>query len=167
MLAKRLNIPIAQVLGSATFYTQFRFEPVGKYVIRLCHATACHIAGAEKINDTLRANLGIQENQTTENGLFTLERVVCLGCCSLAPVVMINEQVYGSLTPDRIVRIIDEYIGRGGYRALAKALTAMTPDDIIKEIKESGLRGRGGVGAFVCGEETSLIQTDVIAQDNP
>ena len=88
MLAKRLNIPIAQVLGSATFYTQFRFEPVGKYVIRLCHGTACHIAGAEKINDTLRANLGIQENQTTENGLFTLERVVCLGCCSLAPVVI-------------------------------------------------------------------------------
>ena len=115
MLAKRLNIPIAQVLGSATFYTQFRFDPVGKYVIRLCHGTAYHIAGAEKITDTLRANLGIQENQTTENGLFTLERVACLGCYSLALVVMINEQVYGSLTPDRIVRIIDEYIGRGGY----------------------------------------------------
>jgi NADH-quinone oxidoreductase subunit E len=109
MLAKRLNMPIAQVLGSATFYTQFRFKPIGKYLIRLCHGTACHIAGTEKITDILREYLGIQENQTTANGLFTLERVACLGCCSLAPVMMINEQVYGSITPDSIVRIIDEY----------------------------------------------------------
>jgi NADH-quinone oxidoreductase subunit E len=109
MLVKRLNIPIAQVMGTATFYTQFRFEPIGKYVIRVCHGTACHIAGADKITDILRENLSVQENKTTKDGLFTLERVACIGCCSLAPAVMINEQVYGSLTPDRIVRIIDDY----------------------------------------------------------
>jgi len=85
MLAKRMNIPIAQILGTATFYAQFRFEPIGKYVIRVCHGTACHIAGADKITDILRQNLGIQEHETTGDGLFPLERVACIGCCSLAP----------------------------------------------------------------------------------
>jgi NADH-quinone oxidoreductase subunit E len=109
MLAKRMNIPIAQVLGTATFYTQFRFEPIGKYVIRVCHGTACHIAGADKLTDTLRETLHIQEYETTSDGLFTLERVACIGCCSLAPAAMINERVYGSLTPDQIVSILDGY----------------------------------------------------------
>ena len=109
MTAKRLNIPIARVLGTATFYTQFKFEPTGKYIIRVCNGTACHIAGADKITDVLREDLGILEHQTTNDGLFTLERVACIGCCSLAPAVMINEQVFGSLTPDRILRIIGNY----------------------------------------------------------
>lgn len=109
MLAKRMNIPIAQILGTATFYAQFRFEPIGKYVIRVCHGTACHIAGADKITDILRQNLEIQEHETTGDGLFTLERVACIGCCSLAPAVMIDDQVYGSLTLDRILRIIKDY----------------------------------------------------------
>jgi NADH-quinone oxidoreductase subunit E len=119
ILAKRLNIPIAQVMGTATFYTQFRFKPIGKHVIRVCHGTACHIAGAAKITDILREYLGIQENQTTGDGLFTLERVACIGCCSLAPAVMINEQVFGSLTSDRIVQIIDDYRKRELKRGLS------------------------------------------------
>ena len=109
MLAKRMNIPITQILGTATFYAQFRFEPIGRYVIRVCHGTACHIAGADKITDILRQSLGIQEHETTGDGLFTLERVACIGCCSLAPAVMIDDQVYGSLTLDRILRIIKDY----------------------------------------------------------
>jgi NADH-quinone oxidoreductase subunit E len=109
MVAKRMNIPLSQVMGTATFYTQFRFEPVGKYVIRVCNGTACHIAGAEKITDVLKEELDIDENETTVDRLFTLERVACIGCCSLAPAIMINEQVHGNLLPDTVGRIIEEY----------------------------------------------------------
>jgi NADH-quinone oxidoreductase subunit E len=109
MLATRMNIPIAKILGTATFYTQFRFEPIGRYLIRVCHGTACHIAGADKITETICRCLGIQEYETTSDGLFTLERVACIGCCSLAPAIMINEQVHGNLTPDRLPGIIDGY----------------------------------------------------------
>ena len=109
ILSRRMNIPIARILGTATFYSQFRFEPAGRYMIRVCHGTACHIAGAEKITDTIRRSLDIQEHETTPDRLFTLERVACIGCCSLAPAIMINEEVYGGLTPDKVVRIIDDY----------------------------------------------------------
>jgi NADH-quinone oxidoreductase subunit E len=109
LLARRMNIPIAQILGTATFYSQFRFEPAGRYMIRVCHGTACHIAGADKITDTICRSLGVQELETTPDGLFTLERVACIGCCSLAPAIMINEEVYGSLTPDKVAGIIEDY----------------------------------------------------------
>ena len=109
MLARRMNIPLAKLLGTATFYAQFRFEPIGRYLIRVCHGTACHIAGADKITDTMSRSLGIQEFETTADGLFTLERVACIGCCSLAPAIMINEQVFGNLNPDKVLRIIEEY----------------------------------------------------------
>ncbi len=109
VLAKRINVPIGKVLGTATFYAQFRFAPIGKYMIRVCHGTACHISGASRLTDALKDELGINEKETTQNRLFTLERVACLGCCSLAPAVMIDERVYGGLTPDRIVKIIESY----------------------------------------------------------
>jgi NADH-quinone oxidoreductase subunit E len=109
MLARRMNIPLAKLLGTATFYAQFRFEPIGRYLIRVCHGTACHIAGADKITDTMSRSLGVQEFETTADGLFTLERVACIGCCSLAPAIMINEQVFGNLNPDKVLRIIEEY----------------------------------------------------------
>jgi NADH-quinone oxidoreductase subunit E len=109
MLARRMNIPIAQIVGTATFYSQFRFEPIGRYLIRVCHGTACHIAGADKITDTICRNLDIREHETTSDRLFTLERVACIGCCSLAPAITVNEEVYGSLTPDKVVKIIAEY----------------------------------------------------------
>lgn len=108
-VSRRIDVPLTEILGTATFYSQFRFEPVGKHLIKVCHGTACHIAGAERLTDILKDLLKIEEHQTTRDGLFTLERVACLGCCSLAPVVMINEQAYGNLTPDKLFKVMKKY----------------------------------------------------------
>ena len=91
-ISERTGIKPAKVLGVATFYTQFRFQPVGKYLMLLCNGTACHVNGAKKIED----------------GLFSLKVVACLGCCSLSPVMMINDETYGLLTPDKVRAIIKE-----------------------------------------------------------
>lgn len=107
-IARRADIPIAKVLGVATFYTQFRFEPVGKYLILLCQGTACHVNGALRIEQALGEELGIGDLETTQDGLFTLKNVACLGCCSLSPVMMINGDAYGSLTPEKTRKIIRE-----------------------------------------------------------
>lgn len=109
LLSRRTNIPIAKILGAATFYAQFRFEPLGKHVIKVCHGTACHIGGSPKLTDYLTDHLGVQEGDTTKDGLFTLERVACLGCCSLAPVMMVDETAYGRLTQGKIAKVIKEY----------------------------------------------------------
>lgn len=98
-LAQRTGIKAAKIYGVATFYKQFRLTPIGKYVILLCKGTACHVNGAGKLEDALSEELGIKSGETTSDGLFTLSSAACLGCCSLAPVMMINDQVYGELTP--------------------------------------------------------------------
>ena len=105
-ISSYLEIPLTRVLGVATFYAQFRFEPLGKYVIKICHGTACHVNGAENIAQALREETGIDEGQTTPDGLITIERVACLGCCSLAPVIMINDKVYGKLTGEAVRKLI-------------------------------------------------------------
>nr|WP_297063276.1 NADH-quinone oxidoreductase subunit NuoE [Thermococcus sp.] len=105
-IANYLRIPLSRVYGVATFYAQFRFEPLGKYIVKICHGTACHVNGAITIAQAITEELGIEEGQTTEDGLITLERVACLGCCSLAPVVMINDKVFGKLTPDKVRKLI-------------------------------------------------------------
>ena len=99
------NTP-AKVMGVATFYTQFRLTPVGKYMIMLCQGTACHVNGAKRIEAAITQELKIADGETTEDGLFTLKCVACLGCCSLSPVMMINEDTYGSLTPEKAVQIL-------------------------------------------------------------
>lgn len=101
------NTP-AKVMGVATFYTQFRLKPVGKYLIMLCQGTACHVNGSERIEAAITEELGIKDGETTQDGLFTLKCVACLGCCSLSPVMMINEETYGSLTPEKTIRILSE-----------------------------------------------------------
>ena len=98
----------AKVMGVATFYTQFRLEPVGKYMLMLCQGTACHVNGSERIAAALQEELGIGDGETTADGLFSIKHVACLGCCSLSPVMMINEDTYGSLTPDKALSIIRE-----------------------------------------------------------
>ena len=98
----------AHVLGVATFYTQFRFKPVGKYLILLCKGTACHVNGSDMIAKTIYETLGITDGETTEDGLFSLTFVACLGCCSLSPVMLINDDTYGSLTPEKVKSIISE-----------------------------------------------------------
>lgn len=105
-IAEEMSLTPAKVMGVATFYTQFRFKPVGKYLIMLCQGTACHVNGSERIEKTIKEELGISDGETTDDGLFTLKNVACLGCCSLSPVMMINEETYGSLTPEKVKTIL-------------------------------------------------------------
>jgi NADH-quinone oxidoreductase subunit E len=105
-LSDRTGIPLSDMFGVATFYAQFRLSPVGKHIIKVCHGTACHVQNAKEITEALEESLGVKDGQTTEDRLFTLESVACLGCCSLAPVMMISEQAYGKLTGNEAVRII-------------------------------------------------------------
>ena len=111
-IAERTGVAPAKVYGVATFYTQFRLRPVGKYIIMLCRGTACHVNGAAGIEEIISEHLSIKDGETTEDGLFTLDIVACLGCCSLAPVMMVKgpngEETYGSLTKDSVVKILDE-----------------------------------------------------------
>ena len=108
LISQRTGIATSEIMGVGTFYTQFRFEPVGKYLIMLCQGTACHVNGSELILQTIKDELGIADGQTTGDGLFSLKCVACLGCCSLSPVMMINEDTYGSLTPDKTKKILKE-----------------------------------------------------------
>ena len=105
-IAGTMQIPAARVFGVATFYTQFRFTPVGKYFIELCKGTACHVNGADTIARTIQEELGISDGETTPDGLFSLKCVACLGCCSLSPVMMINGETYGSLTSAKVRDIL-------------------------------------------------------------
>ena len=105
-IAEKTGSTPAKVMGVATFYTQFRLKPIGKYLIMLCQGTACHVNGSERIEAAIKEELGIKDGETTKDGLFTLKNVACLGCCSLSPVMMINEETYGSLTPEKTVNIL-------------------------------------------------------------
>lgn len=105
-IAERIGSTPAKVMGVATFYSQFRLQPVGKYLIMLCQGTACHVNGSEKIEKAITEELGIADGETTSDGLFTLKNVACLGCCSLSPVMMINDETYGSLTPEKAKEIL-------------------------------------------------------------
>ena len=108
LISEKTGIATSEIMGVGTFYTQFRFEPVGKYLIMLCQGTACHVNSSELILQTIKDELGIDDGQTTEDGLFSLKCVACLGCCSLSPVMMTNEDTYGSLTPDKTKKILKE-----------------------------------------------------------
>ena len=105
-IAERTGLTPAKIMGVATFYAQFRFQAVGKYLIMICKGTACYVNGANAVADAVMEELGIGDNETTADGLFSLSLVSCLGCCSLAPVMMINEDTYGSLTPDKVKKIL-------------------------------------------------------------
>ncbi len=108
-VARVTGIPVSDLFGVATFYSQFRFTPSGKYLIKVCKGTACHVAGAEILFSAISDELGIGEGGTTGDQLFSLESVACLGCCSLAPVVMIADKVYGKLTGAKIRKILKGY----------------------------------------------------------
>lgn len=114
LIAEKTGSTPAKVLGVATFYSQFRFQAVGKYLIMVCKGTACYVNGAERIIEAVKDELGISDNQTTEDGLFSLSLVSCLGCCSLAPVMMINEETYGNLTPDKVKKILRDIRAKEG-----------------------------------------------------
>ncbi len=108
-ISRQLDIPLARIYGVATFYAQFRLTPMGKHVVRVCTGTACHVAGAERLSDTLQDLMGVAPGETTDDGLFTLETVACLGCCSLAPVIMIDDETFGRLNDKAVRRIIGDF----------------------------------------------------------
>ncbi len=110
------GIKPAKIYGVATFYAQFRLQPIGKYLIMLCKGTACHVNGADMIEEAICEHLDIQDGETTEDGIFTLNNVACLGCCSLAPVMMVKsaegDETYGNLTKDGVKEVLDEIRAR-------------------------------------------------------
>ncbi len=108
-ISEDFKIPPADVYGVATFYSQFQLEPQGEHTIRVCQGTACHIKGADEILEELQSELNIIPGEVTEDGNFTLATVRCLGCCSLAPVIMIDEDVHGNLTREKIPDILEKY----------------------------------------------------------
>ena len=105
-IAARTGVKPAKVLGVVTFYTQFRTSPVGKNLILLCQGTACHVNGSAAIEEVIKEELGVNEGEITPDGLFTYNNVACLGCCSLSPVMMIGGDTYGTLTPDKVRKIL-------------------------------------------------------------
>ena len=107
-IAQEVGIKPAKVMGVVSFYTQFRRKPVGKYVITLCQGTACHVLGSAAIERAITEHLNISDGETTPDGMFTLMNVACLGCCSLAPVMMINGETYGSLTTESTKSILSQ-----------------------------------------------------------
>lgn len=108
-VAKHVGVPVSRVYGVATFYNQFRLTPLGKYVIRVCRGTACHVKGSLDILNTLEAELGITAGETTKDMKFTIETVACIGACSIAPVIVINDKYYGGLTAKSVIKLINEF----------------------------------------------------------
>lgn len=108
-IAEGLGISLSEVYGVATFYSQFSLTPKGKYKISVCLGTACYVKGADKILEELENQLEIKCGECTPDGLFSLDSCRCVGACGLAPVIMVNDEVFGKLTPDRVKWILDDY----------------------------------------------------------
>lgn len=109
MVAEGLDIPLSEVYGVASFYAQFTLNPKGKYRISLCLGTACYVKGAADVLAAVEEKLGIKPGSITADGKFSLDACRCIGACGLAPVMMINDDVYGRLTPDKVGPIMDRY----------------------------------------------------------
>ncbi|MCK4351240.1 MAG: NADH-quinone oxidoreductase subunit NuoE [Candidatus Krumholzibacteria bacterium] len=127
-IAEVTGIPESEVYGVITFYSQFRLQPMGKYLVRACAGTACHVSGSSVIIDTIQDELGIEVGGTTEDGLFTLNTVACIGCCSLAPVIVINDDTHGRLTPASLRKILRQYKRRERAAASGGAAGAECAD---------------------------------------
>ncbi|MBU0552734.1 NADH-quinone oxidoreductase subunit NuoE [Myxococcota bacterium] len=105
-IAEITGIPLAEIYGVVTFYKGFRLTPRGHYVARVCTGTACHVNGASELESTLINEVGVERGQTDAEGIFTLEAVNCVGCCSLAPVIMVNDETHGPLTPRSLTQLL-------------------------------------------------------------
>ena len=112
-IAQHLGVLKSQVYGVATFYSRFTVQPRRKYIISQCLGTACYVRGAQDVYDEFAKQLGIGPGETTEDGLFTLESARCIGCCGLAPALMVNDEVFGRLTPGDVAGILDKYRALG------------------------------------------------------
>lgn len=108
-ISKAMRLPLAKIYGVVTFYSQFRLKPVGRNLINVCLGTACHVRGGAKILETMEKSLNIKDGATTEDGRYTLEIVACIGACGLAPVISINNEVHGRLSPESLAGILAKY----------------------------------------------------------
>lgn len=106
LIGDRLGLPVSKIFGVATFYNQFRFEPVGRYHVQICRGTACHVKGSLKVLEKTRRELGIEPGKTSRDGRFSLEIVACMGACALAPVISINGEIHARVSTDDIVKLI-------------------------------------------------------------
>ena len=108
-IGQHLKVSANKIYGVATFYNQFRFHPIGRFHVQVCRGTACHVQGSARIGEQLQRHLGVSEGETTSDGVFSLQYVACLGCCSLAPVMMVDGEVHGRLTPEKAVDVLESY----------------------------------------------------------
>jgi NADH-quinone oxidoreductase subunit E len=107
-VAKFVHLPESRVYADASFFAQFRFTPMGRNKVTVCRGTACHVRGAKRILEEIERGLGIKDEETTEDLEYTLETAACIGCCALAPTIVINEETYGKLTPGKMQKILKE-----------------------------------------------------------
>jgi len=108
-LATSIGVPLSQIYGVATFYSTFSLEPRGRNIVSICLGTACHVRGGERVKERIEESLNIGDGETTEDMRFTFESVRCIGCCSLGPVVKINEDMHGNISSDQVNKILDTY----------------------------------------------------------
>ncbi|MGC9453778.1 MAG: NADH-quinone oxidoreductase subunit NuoE [Phycisphaerae bacterium] len=113
-VGRHLDLPASKIYGVATFYNQFRFQPLGRYHIQLCRGTACHVKGASAVLEAVKRELKLEPGQTTPDGQFSLEVVACIGACGLAPVMSVNGEFHAKLTPDSVKDVIDAYRNEAG-----------------------------------------------------
>lgn len=108
-ISEHLSVSRSYIYGVATFYSQFKFDPPGRHSIRICLGTACHVQGGDFLSNALQSEIDITPGETTEDGKFDLERVACLGCCALAPVVMIDNIIYSRMSVIKLKEMLDRY----------------------------------------------------------
>ena len=108
-LSEKLKVPFSQIYGVGTFYASFSLEPRGRHVISVCLGTACHVRGGERVRERIESSLSICDGETTEDRRFTLESVRCIGCCSLGPVVKIDEDIHGRISSGEIDKVLEKY----------------------------------------------------------
>ncbi len=135
-IAEATGVFPSQIYGVLTFYAQFRLKPMGESAIRVCHGTACHVGGAERIMDRICEELGIEEGETTADGKFSVEKIFCVGSCSLAPVVQINGRTYGRLNENAVGRLV--------RRIASQARESSGPSEKAPVEKPGAERGRKG-----------------------
>jgi NADH-quinone oxidoreductase subunit E len=111
-ISRTLKVSMSRIYGVVTFYSQFNLTPRGRHTVRVCRGTACHVRGGKSVRKAVQQFLGIRENETTEDLNFTFETVACLGACALAPVLLVNKNYYGKLTPAKVEQVLKRYMSR-------------------------------------------------------
>ena len=137
-VAQLMRIPAAKVAGVASFYHFFRLKPRGKFMINVCLGTACYVKGAERVAQKIIEELGITWDETSTDGVFTLEGPRCLGTCGLAPVVMIDDEIHGELTPDQVPALLEKYLKRAKEQRSYARLRAFPPKAVLGPTFTSG-----------------------------